>query len=485
MKKIIIISVVVILIGAIIVFSLLKGKKAHGKEVYTYKVERGNILSTVTASGRIEPRTKVNISSNVLGEIVELAVKEGDEVRKGDFLLQIDKEKYLSEVERLEANLRLTKILLEKEKISLKNVENNLKRMRQLYDDKIISEDAIEDAELEYETGKINLKSLQEQIHQAEADLEKARDELKKTTITSPMDGTVTQLNAEVGEQVIMGTINNPGTVIMVISDMREVLAEVDVDETEIVSVKEGNESRIKVDAVGEKYEYEAKVGEIGNTAIKAGEVNIFQVKVKIRNPDDRLRPGMTARAKIETESRYDVLKVPIQAVVLRDVEKEKEKANKKEEEGEVKRGEEKKDEGVEKEEKAEDQAGEEIGQDEEEEIEITEGKEETLKSPEPASEEEKEKKTSEKWEGNEEEVVYLMVDGKAVITPVETGISDELDVEIKKGLEEGDVVITGPYRTLKKLKDGDKIKEKEEKKESSDKEEEEEKEGEEEEESE
>ncbi len=483
MKKIIIIAVVVIVIGVIVVVSIFKGGGGNEKEVYTHEVERGDILSTVTASGRIEPRAKVNISSNVIGEIIELAVNEGDEVRKGDFLLQIDKEKYLSDVERLEANLRLTKILLEKEKINLKNVENNLKRMKQLYEDQIISDDAIEDAELEYETGKINLKSLNEQIIQAEADLEKAKDELKKTTIVSPMDGIVTQLNAEVGEQVIMGTINNPGTVIMVISDMTEVLAEVDVDETEIVDVKEENESRIKVDAVGDKYEYEGSVEEIGNTAISSGEVNIFQVKVKIRNPDDRLRPGMTSRAKIETESRDDVLKVPIQAVVLRDVEKEKEKDKKKEE----KEGEEKgqREQETEKEEIVkEETASIKLAESENEEVDLKEaqGEEQILKDEE-SKPKEKEKKTSEKWESKEEEVVYRMVEGKAVITPVKTGISDELDVEIKEGLKEGDVVVTGPYRTLKKLKDGDKIKEKEEKKES--KEEEEEKEGEEDEESE
>jgi HlyD family secretion protein len=358
--------------------------------------------------------------------------------------------------------------------------------MQQLYEDNIISDNAIEDAELAFETGKINLKSLSEQINQAGADLEKAQDELKKTTIISPMNGTVTRLNAEVGEQVIMGTINNPGTVIMVISDMREVLAEVDVDETEIVDVKEGNESRIKVDAIGDKYEYEGNVEQIRNTAIRQGEVNIFQVKVKIRNSDDRLRPGMTSRAKIETESRYDVLKAPIQAVILRDVEKEKEKSKKKEgkEEEEEKKDEKQKGEEAE-EEKAEKETDSKEIEEGDAEIELEDVQDqEQVSEEEESKKEEKEKKASEKWEGKEQEVVYLMVEGKAVITPVETGISDELDVEIKKGLKEGDVVVTGPYRTLKKLKDGDKIKEKEEKK-SKEKEEEKEEEGEKEEESE
>lgn len=468
MKKILLISAVIILIGVILYFSIFHERKRHGKEVYTHEVERGDILSAVLASGRIEPRMKVNISSNVIGEIVELAVKEGDRVGKGSFLLQLDKERYLSEVERLEANLRLTKILMEKERINLKNIENSLNRMRKLYRDQIISDDAIEDAELEYETGKINLKSLNEQINQAEAGLGKAQDELKKTTIISPMDGIVTQLNAEVGEQVIMGTINNPGTVIMVISDMREVLAEVDVDETEIVSVKKGNESRIKVDAIGDKYDYEGFVEEIGNTALKQGEINIFHVKVKIRNPDERLRPGMTARAKIETESRYDILKVPIQAVVLKDIEKEKEKARKKKEKSEKKKA-------KEEEEKLQEEAeSEKIAENEEEEKdqEDIQAEEETTKSVKLESGE-AEKESSKKWEEKEREAVYLMVDGEAVLTPVETGISDELDVEITSGLKEGDVVVTGPYRILKNLKDGDKIKEKEEKKEAEEEEEE------------
>ncbi len=470
MKKIIIVVTVVALIGIILYFSLFYGKEGHVKEVYTYEAEKGDILSTVIASGRIEPRTKVNISSNVIGEIVELVVKEGNEVKKGDFLLQIDKEKYLSEVERLEANVRLSKIMIEREKINLKNVENNLRRKKKLYQDQIISDNAIEDAELEYETAKINLKSLNEQTIQAEADLEKAQDELKKTKITSPMDGIVTQLNAEAGEQVIMGTINNPGTVIMVISDMREVLAEADVDETEIVSVKRNNEAKIKVDAIGDKYDYEGYVEEIGNTAIKQGEVNIFHVKVKIRNPDEKLMPGMTARAKIETESRYDVLKVPLQAVVLRDVEKEKEKLGKKDKIEEEQ--EEKTEDKIESEEQS-------TSASEKKDLKDIQAKEEIAKEDEAKSEEIIEEELSKKWKEKEQEVVYLMVDGKAVITPVETGISDELDVEIIKGLKEGDIVVTGPYRTLKNLKDGDKIKEKEKKKEAEEEEEEEEKESE------
>ena len=427
MKKVLVIGAIVVLIVVIIIVSVFYGKEGEGKEVYTFKVEKGDIISAVSASGSIEPKIKVNISANVLGEIKELAVKEGTLVKKGDFLLQIDKERYLSEVQKLEAYQRMSRIAVERERVNLQNIENDLRRMKALYEDKIVSDEQLEGAQLKYDTQKIHLKSLDEQVAQAEADLLKAKDELKKTRIISPMDGKVTQLNNEVGEQVLMGTTNIPGTVIMVISDMSEVRADVAVDETEIISVGKDQKAEITVDAVGEKHKYEGQVEEIGNTAQKLSEANSFAVKIRIADPDERLKPGMTARAKIETERKNDVVKVPIQAVVQRDIEKEKEKAKEKAKKGKASK--------KEKEQKA--------GQ----------NGEKAKKENEKGNKKEKEK-----------EAVYLMVNGKATLTPVESGLNDEFYVEIKSGLKEGDIVVTGPYRTLKNLKEGDKIKEKKEK---------------------
>ncbi len=466
LKKTFIIGGVVVLIGIIIVSSLFFGKKGKGKEVYTFEVEKGDIISSVSASGRIEPRVQVNISANVIGEIKELAVKEGSTLKKDDFLLQIDKDRYLSEVERLEAYLRMSKISVEREKVNLKNIENDLRRMKALHEERIVSDDELEKAQLRCDTQKIYLKSLDEQVAQAEADLEKAKDELKKTRITSPIDGIVTQLNSEAGEQVLIGTMNNPGTVIMVISDMSEILAEVDVDETEIVSVEKGQSAEIGVDAIGDKHTYEGTVEEIGNTAWRKGEVNSFAVKLKIVDPDDRLKPGMTARANIETERQDDVLKVPIQAVVQRDVEKEKKKAKEKKDrkKGKQKKEAERSDEQV-KEEEKEERTTESIDKKvvDTDSLERVSHNEET--SGESKTEEQKsadENDTKRKKE-KEQDVVYLMIDGKAAVTLVETGLSDEFYVEIKSGLKEGDIVVTGPYRTLKNLKEGDAINKKEE----------------------
>ncbi|MEW5805853.1 MAG: efflux RND transporter periplasmic adaptor subunit [Acidobacteriota bacterium] len=445
MKKVILISSVVILIAVIVYFSVFYGREGQGKEVYAFKAERGDIVSSVFASGRIEPKTKVNVSSNVIGEIKEIGIREGDRVKKGNFLVQLDKERYLSEVEKLEAYQRMSRITLEKEKVNLENYENTFRRVQALYNERIISEDVLEEAKLRLDTQKIYLKSLDEQVLQAEADLEKARDELNKTRITSPMDGLVTQLNAEVGEQALAGTINIPGTVIMVISDMSEVLAGVDVDETEVVSVKKGQEARIKVDAIGDKYEFQGIVEEIGNTAVKKGEINVFPVKIRITNPDERLKPGMTARASIETDKSEGVIKIPIQGVVSRNVEKEKEKARERTEK-EKKRG---KKEGTEQSDKAEGKPVEGLT---------------TQLDRQSATE----KKDSGKGGKDEErDAVYLMVEGKAILVPVEVGISDEFFVEIKSGVKEGDMVVTGPYRTLKNLKEGDKIKEKKEEEEA------------------
>ncbi len=466
MKKILIIGAVVVPIGLIIIFSLFFGKKGKGKEVYTFEVEKGDIISSVSASGMIEPRVQVNISANVVGEIKELAVKEGSPVEKDDFLLQIDKDRYLSEVERLEAYLRMSKISVEREKVNLKDIENDLRRTKALHEERIVSDDELEKAQLRCDTQKIYLKSLDEQVAQAEADLEKAKDELKKTRITSPIDGIVTQLNSEAGEQVLIGTMNNPGTVIMVISDMSEILAEVDVDETEIVSVKKGQRAEIGVDAVGDKHTYEGNVEEIGNTALRKGEVNSFAVKLKIEDSDDRLKPGMTARAKIETERKDNVLKVPIQAVVQRDIEKEKKKAKERNERKKEKKK---------KESERRDEKGKE-GTEEVREKENGDNKVVDIHSPESVNDTEEGsgeskaeegesagKKDTKKKKEKEQDVVYLMIDGKAVVTPVETGLSDEFYVEIRSDLKEGDVVVTGPYRTLKNLKEGDTITKKEE----------------------
>jgi len=439
--KILIAVGAVVVVGGIVTASLLARPKAKGEEVYMAKAEKRTLLSAVSANGSIEPRTKVNVQSSVIGEIVELPVKEGDVVRKGDLLVQIDPERYRAEVDRLEATLRMSRIAIEQQQVSLENARRILRRHEDLQKQGFVSSETFERAELDARLAEINLKSLKEQVTQADAGLDKARDELQKTTIRTPIDGIVTKLNAELGEMTLTGTMNNPGTVIMVVSDMGEVLAEVDVDETRIVRVKPGQTARVTVDAIGELHPYTGKVTEIAGTAVQrtGQEVQVFPVKIALDKPDERLRPGMTAKARIETARADDALTVPIQSVLLRPT-KDVEKTIAERDGGSGAKAAEKK---------------------------AEEAKPEATKQEppaEPASASSAPAKGSASSE-DKKEIVFRVESGKARIVPVRTGMSDETGIVILDGLAEGDSVITGPYRAIKKLKDGDLVRKMEEKK--------------------
>ena len=428
---------VVVVLGVIVATSLLSRQQAKGEEVYMAKAEKKDLISAVSASGRIQPRKKVNVQSQVMGEIVKLPIKEGDPVKKDDLLVQLKPDQYKSEVDRLEANLRMGRIALEQQEVALENGRRTLKRNRALYADQLISPEILEKNELEVKSGEINIKSLNEQISQAEASLATARDWLRKTTIISPIDGIVTQLNAELGEMTLTGTMNNPGTVIMVVSDMGEVLAEVDVDETRVVQVQPGQSARVTVDAVGETHPYDGTVSEIGGTATtRSGQqVLVFPVKIALAKPDASLRPGMTAKARIETKRADGAVTVPIQAVLMRPVAEVDKLLAERAKGGKGKGG------------TAEKPAA--------GEAKAAEGA--TTGSPAAAVAPAAKAGLA---ASDMREVVLKVVDGKTVLVPVKTGISDETHVVILEGVAVGDTVVTGPYRSTKKLKDGEAVKE-------------------------
>jgi len=423
----------------------------------------------VTWGGEVQARTKVNISSNIFGAIVALPVKEGGIVRKGDVLVRIDPERYNAEAHSLEASLRMARVGVEQEENRHRTLESQLRRAEGLRGQGILPDESYEQTRLAYDSSTIQLKSLKEQISQAEAALAKAKDELAKTVIYSPIDGKVTQLNTEVGEQVNVGTTNVPGSTIMVISDMGEVLAEVDVDESQVVKVRVGQPAKVTVDAV-EKYDYRGRVSEIRNSARKKQDVNVFGVKVQLENPDNRLRPGMSARARIEIERREKVLKVPIQAVLEKP---EKALAE------EIAKASGKKPAVIQP-------AAAALAKAEPEKKGSTAGKSsagpassnpsagangaavaaprgEADGSPKTAAPAAGQQKNGKKDEEAAAEVVYALRSGKAEAVRVKTGLVDESNVEILSGLKEGDVVVTGPYRSLRKLKHGDKVIEKKE----------------------
>jgi HlyD family secretion protein len=410
---------VVVVVGVIVGASVLARPKAKGEEVYMAKAATKDLASFVSATGRIEARTKVNIQSSVIGEIRQLPVKEGDVVKKGDLLVQIDPERYKTEVDRLESAVRMQKIAIESAEVSLANSERKYRRNQSLLGNSgLVSQEAFEVSELDFNSRTIDLRSLKEQVQQADASLARARDDLSKTTIRSPMDGTVTQLNAEKGEITLTGTMNNPGTVIMVVSDMGEILATVDVDETRVTQVRLGQTARVVVDAVGEAKPYTGKVVEIAGSAVqRAGQqTQVFEVKIALDTVDAQLRPGMTAKARVETQSAKDVVTVPIQAVMLRPAA-----------------------------ELADALAG---GAKKKDDAKKADAKADGAKKGDGKA-------------GETKECVFVVEGGKAMLRPVKSGISDETSVVVQEGLKDGETVVTGPYRGLRDLKNGDAVKEK------------------------
>jgi HlyD family secretion protein len=405
---------VIVVAGVIVGASVLSHPKPKGDEVYMAKAAVKDLASFVSATGRIEARTKVNIQSSVIGEIRELPVKEGDVVKKGDLLVQIDPVRYRTEVDRLQSALRMQRIAIEQAEVSLTNAERKYKRNRSLRGDSgLVSEEAFELSELDYNSRTIDLRSLKEQAEQGAASLARAQDDLSKTTIRAPMDGTVTKLNAEKGEITLTGTMNNPGTVIMIVSDMGEILATVDVDETRVTHVKLGQTARVVVDAVGETKPYTGKVVEIAGSAVqRAGQqTQVFEVKIALDTVDAQLRPGMTAKARVETERLDHAVAVPIQSVMLRPA-KDLEAAA-------------------------------------------------AVKSSDAPKKDDAPKSASGGKSGETKECVFVVDKGKAKLRPVKSGIGDETLVAIVEGLKDGETVVTGPYRALRDLKTGDAVREK------------------------
>ncbi len=239
MKKLLIGLGILAVVVVIVIVSISRTKQS-GESVYTADVSKGDVITLVTGTGVVQARTKVNISSEIYGQIVELPVKEGENVAKGDLLVRIDPEKYRSDVDRLAANVRMSRIAIEQQDVNLRNLERERQRAHELHAEGLLPDSDLEKADLAVEGAAINLKSLRESVTLADASLSRVQTDLTKTRIFAPMSGRVTQVNTEVGEQVIVGTTNIPGSVLMVISDMSEVLAEISVDETEVVRLKSG-----------------------------------------------------------------------------------------------------------------------------------------------------------------------------------------------------------------------------------------------------
>ncbi|MFD1603891.1 efflux RND transporter periplasmic adaptor subunit [Flavobacterium artemisiae] len=407
-------------VALILVLVLLKknnvlGNNDEGKEVEIAKVTASTIVETVSATGKIQPEIEVKIASMVSGEIIALNVKEGQVVKKGDLLVKINPDLYTSGLERSVANLAGTKAGLTQSDASFKEAKANYDRNKTLYDKGVISKSDWDKAISAYEVAKATKQSAYFNVQSASASVTEARDNLGRTTIYSPADGTISVLNVELGERVL-GTQQMAGTELLRVANLNNMEVEVDVNENDIVKIKIGDEANVEVDAYLKK-KFKGIVTSISNSAsttLTSDQVTNFKVKVRIlkESYQDLLegkpaayspfRPGMTATVDIITTTKTNVLAVPISSVVVKS--------------------------------------------------DTTAVKDFKVEDP-------NEKKVAPKND-KKFECVFVKSGDKAKIRVIKTGIQDDTNIEVTSGLKAGDVVITGPYTTVSKdLNSGDKVK--------------------------
>ncbi len=409
----------------IIIISIIASKREKPIPVVTEKAVRKTIVQTVSATGKVQPETEVKISPEVAGEIIELPVEDGKAVKKDDLLLKIKPDSYKALLEQQEAAISSARATNLQQKASMTKAEQDLKRSQDLFNKKMISESEFTTAQAASDVAKNTFESSVHQIEQAEASSSQARDALSKTTIYSPMDGTITVLNSKLGERVV-ATNQFAGTEVMRVADLSHMQAVVDVNENDVVKVKVGDKARVTIDAYNDR-KFSGAVQQIANTGKTTGtgtqeEVTNFEVKIEITDHDVRLRPGLSCTADIQTDVVKDVIAVPMQSVTIRtgdtsmspeDIEKNKQKVAARE--------------------KSDNNA-------------------ETVNDRLTKQQEKEERERLQKG-------VFTMSGGKAHWAKVTTGIADDAYMEIKSGVKQDDDVISGSYSAIsRKLKDGAKV---------------------------
>jgi HlyD family secretion protein len=423
-KRQIIIGVVGFLVLWLIV-SILLSKREKPIPVTTEKAVRKTILQTVSATGKVQPETEVKISPEVAGEIIDLPVADGMGVKKGDLLVRIKPDSYKALLEQQEAAISSAKATNLQQKATMLKCEQDLKRAEDMYAKKTISIQEYNNAQAASDVAKNTYESSLHEIERAQAGSSQARDQLSKTTVYSPINGTVTILNSKLGERIV-ATGQFAGTEVMRVADLSRMQAVIDVNENDVPNVKIDDKANVKIDAYGDR-KFKGTVAQIGNTGKTTGsgtqeEVTNFEVKINLEREDVLLRPGLSCTADIETNMVKDAVAVPMQAVTIRtgdsnlspeEIEKKKMKSAARE------KGDNNADYVNERQEKA-------------------------------AQREEREKLAK---------VVFLKKGGKAQSAKVTTGISDDTYMEIKTGVQPGDEVISGSYSAIsRKLKDGAKV---------------------------
>jgi len=422
-KKILIGAAAVVVVAALVGISVKRAGGDKGIPVTLGSAKSGSIIGKVNGPGAINPEAIVDISAHLPGKITNLAVKEGDPVTKGQLLLELDRTQYEARASEAHATVEAQKSQVELARAQFDKSQLDLKRAEGLHTHGLSSDQDLDLARTQGRVEEARLRAAEQTYEQTVASARAAEDDLAKCRYTSPMDGIVSRLNVRAGEIAVTGTMNNPGTVLLSIADLARMEVQAEIDETDVVDVKLAQKVKVKVDAMPDT-SFTAAVTEIANTAITRNkgtqeEVTNFTVKAVLLERVPQLRPGMSATVEIETAQRDNVVKVPIQAVVSRSVEKEKKAFERNTSKGKSK------------------------------------AKGDVAQAA-MAGDEDEDDTNDKRVDG-----VYILKDGRAVFTRLRTGIGDDRFIEVQTGLGAGDRVITGPYQTLRTMESGKKVTEK------------------------
>jgi HlyD family secretion protein len=402
-------GILIVVVGGLF-FLTAASRNKRAVEVRFDTVQPQDLVASVTASGRIEPQTKVDISADITGRITQIAVKEGDWVKKGQFLLQIDPSQYEASVARAEALLSASTASQVQARANYDQAERTVGRAKELSTSSpnLISTEAVEQAQTAFDVAKANLNAANAQMAQNRATLQDSKDQRAKTRLISPLDGRVTRLNVEVGEVAVPGTFSRETALLMTVADLSVILAKVQVDETDVVRLALGDSVRVTIDAFPDTA-FVGRVTEISNsaqltaTATAGGSSDRavdFDVEVTISNPPADIRPDLSATAKVLTDTRTQVPSVPIIALTVRPHE-------------------------VVPNESA--PSGSEAADTSEKKMVDTEG-------------------------------VFVVREGIATFTPVKVGIAGEEYFEVVSGVQLGDSIVAGTYQTIRDLQDSAKV---------------------------
>ncbi len=442
MGKRILIGVVIVAIAGALVAANVWYRRSNAPEVDVETIARRDLTAIVSAPGAIQPQLLVEMSASTMGRVTRLDVDEGDRVTANQFLLEIDPENLQAQVNRGEASLAATRasyrqaqVAIETAQVNLDLARDHLERQAELWDLRLIARDVYDQADADVQVRETELRQREvevegagERIRQEEAALKSARYDLTQVTITSPIDGIVTRRNIEEGETVVIGTMNNPGTVLLEIADFSVLEAEIEVDETDIPAIEVGQRAEITIDALPDRV-WTGSVTEIGNSPIQqtggnTQEATNFLVVVTLDDNIPNVRPGFTCTAEITTATREAVVSVPIQATTVREMDVDAD--------GNI----------VRRANDDDDQSGGPF----------------RLLMPSEGEASASEVNDTVVADTEELEGVFAVRQGRAVFVRVDTGIAGERYFEALSGLADGDEVITGPFEVVRNLEDGDSV---------------------------